>query len=397
MINNKIHFRKKAKFYLIFALMTSTAFASSYGFVDELSENDKISIKNVASKVNTINAVSDKSINKFAALFDQANDEEKTFKFTFDELLNPAYFSKTTPSFVTNGSENDAKKSFLNILGFGGKHFKDDVNIDTALKQYMPIAHIRKINGITNVFFENPAFVDKNLGENIEYYSSNIGLERLVPIQGLSDQKQHDKFLRFAFSNQGDAEDFGVQEFSSRGSAINQLSRLDRIFGAIAGKKYSSTRLPIVELIGKFYADKLNAEFGQDEKIIFSGSGFAGAVAQEVAYHAIKGGALKKDNAQVFTSQAMRYLSGQFASEFNETVGKDNVFSFNTARQRKIETTGLTHKHVHFEALGNQVRLETAAPTNGILDDTAWDLGVIVECDYVLTYTILFSLGKPIF
>lgn len=343
---------KKSGVFMIlsFSLMSTSVFAlqSSVSFIDELSSGDHVKVESVAQHI-----LDNKSsgIDLFD-LFNTQNGKAVFDSFTIQDLVDDVdFFNDSMAAMVVNGDKKDALKSFLNLLGFGGKHFTKDVDVAAALSQYLPEVHVRTVNGVKNIFFANPAFTDGQFAENISYYDSLSGLEHLVPAC-VSNQKKHDQLLAYAFLGKGVS------------SNVNGLSK----------RGHKGARLPIVELMGKFLAKKLAGNIGHDEKVVFSGSGFAGAVAQEVAYQLKK----KEESAdfKVVTTQAMRYLAGDFAADYATVLGENNVFSINTSRRRSFEVAGLNYKSIYFKALGEQVRLDTDAPTNGFFDGIAWKLGL---------------------
>ncbi len=350
----------KALIVLTFSLMTTTAFAAQVSFVDELSDSDHAQMKMVAQ--NVIGKVGSKAT-ELHGFFDSLSQPNvlRSYRSQISDLIQDSkLFNKAMPSMVANGNEEDAKESFLNLLGFGGKYFDKKVDKDSALAQYLPTMHVRNVNGVKNIFFENPAFTDSLFAENINYYDSLLGLSHYVPTC-VSNQKKHDKLLAYAFLGKGSKENISVKGLSDN-----------------RGK--NGARLPIVELVGKYLAKKLVADqqFSAQEKLVFSGSGFAGAVAQEVAYQLAKKQKVQtaNGNVKVVTAQAMRYLAGDFATDYGNVLGTNNVLSINTSRKRHLEMPGINYKSIYFNALGTQVRLETEAPTNGFFDGLFWKMGL---------------------
>lgn len=348
--------RKNIFAILAFSLMTTSAFSlqASVNFVDELSTNDHSRMASVARDVLDNRDSRGTDLFGFFDAFSQA-DSAKQFRIE-DLIEDKDYFNGSMPALIANGNKEDAKISFLNLIGFGNMDHKCRVDEKSALNQYMPTMHVREVNGVKNIFFENPAFTNSLFAQYINYYDSLSGLSHLVPTC-VSNQKKHDQLLAYAFFGKG-GDNLNVNGLSYRGE--------------------KGTRLPVVELIGKYLAKQLqdSPDFNPDEKIVFSGSGFAGAIAQEVAYQLKKQEKHKNANFKVITSQAMRYLAGDFAKDYANVLGESNVFSINTGRKRQMELSGLNYKSVYFEALGKQIRLETDTPTNGVFDGLIWKLGL---------------------
>jgi tRNA A-37 threonylcarbamoyl transferase component Bud32 len=309
-------------------------------FIDQLASDQQEEITKVAKKL-----LQDQSTSG-TVLFHFLSDEIDTNTTTLDSFqikdltTSTSLYCDQIPTMTLNSNTHeDRLKSFLNLLGFGGKFFDKPVTIVSALTQYLPEIHIRTINGIKNIFFTDPAFTDTNFAENISYYDSLSGLSHLVPTS-VSSQRLHDLLLAYAFSGKKNP-DLKVTGLCERGA--------------------NGVRLPVIEIIGNFLALKLIEHINESEQVIFSGSGFSGAIAQEVAYQ-LK---LKRvnQNLNVITTQAMRYLTDDFIKDYDHVLGWKNVFSINTNRDWSININ-FTYQTVKFGCLGQQIRLVLTPPKN---------------------------------
>lgn len=336
---------------LLFKTAISHAQQAPIQFIDQLPSTEQEKI--VEATKSLLDNPSAQGTELFHLLSGEIDTNTTTLdSFQIKDLTTPTslYCDQIPTMTLNSNTPEDRLKSFLNLLGFGGKFFDKPVTIVSALTQYLPEIHIRAINGIKNIFFTDPAFTDTNFAENISYYDSLSGLSHLVPTS-VSSQRLHDLLLAYAFSGKKNP-DLKVTGLCERGA--------------------NGVRLPVIEIIGNFLALKLSEHVNEGEQLIFSGSGFSGAVAQEVAYH-LK---LKRANLKlnVLTTQAMRYLTDDFIKDYDHVLGWKNVFSINTNRDWSI-SINLTYQKVSFGCLGQQIRLNLTPPKNTWLSTLAQNSG----------------------
>ncbi len=323
-------------------------------FIDQLPSEERNKITDIAHNLLNNSAAQGTDLYHLLTLDDRDGTQTASLgSYQIRDLLAQSEFlSEEIPTTNLNtNNQDDRLACVLNLLGFGGAYFKNPVDINSALNQYLPEIYIQTVHGIQNVIFLDPSFTDANFAENIAYYDSLSGLYRLIPVS-LSDQRRHDLLLEYAFSGKANPE-VKVHGLTKRG--------LDGV------------RLPLIELIGKFLATKLGDHIGGLEKVIFSGSGFSGAVAQEVAYHLKQ--AKNELNLSVFTMQAMRYLAKDFAKDYDSVVGWKNVFSVNTDRDWSAELSWLNYRNVYFDCLGQKIRLKLLSPTNSWFTTVTQSIG----------------------
>ncbi len=336
----------KAFNILVFFLLTVTlnAHDAPIQFIDQLASTER---EKVTAVVRTLLQNPYASGTALFPFLSEENNSPTTVIDSFqmkDLIPSTGLYCDEIPTLVLNSTDSkDRLISFLNLLGFAGKYFDQPVNSNTALTQYLPEVHIRTVHGVKNIFFTDPAFTDANFADTIGYYDSINGLSHLIPLSVSPPNKRlHDALLAYAFSGKTNP-DLKVSGLCNRG--------------------LNGTRIPVVELIGRFLAEKVKGHITGTELVIFSGTGFSGAVAQEVVYH------LKlesKDlNLSVVTTQAMRYLAGDFVKDYDHVLGWKNVWSINTERNWSAGLPSGNYQSIYFDCLGQKIRLELKAPSTG--------------------------------
>lgn len=341
---------------LLFKTAISHAQQAPIQFIDQLPSTEQEKIVEVAkSLLDNPTAQGTELFHLLSTGNDDAPQTTVLDSFQIKDLVDDnCFLNDNIPTTTLNtNTQEDRLKSFLNLLGFGGSYFNKPVDIESALTQYMPEIYIRTLQGVQNIFFSPAPFTDSNFAENVSYYDSLKGLSHLIPIS-VSTQKRHDALLAYAFSGKKNSE-LKVEGLSNRG--------------------LNGVRLPAVELIGKFLAQKLERHISSTKKVVFSGSGFSGAIAQEVAYHLkLKNTDL---NLNIVTTQAMRYLAGDFTRDYEHVVGWKNIISINTNRNWSVELGILNYQSVYFDCLGQKVRLELTSPTNSWFSSIAQNVGFL--------------------